>query len=636
MRRVLPLNGDQNSRIEIILGVIRNLLDDIAALVESSPTLRVAHEWGSRKIRREVDRDFDYVRSRTTHEGLEFLTISLPRLGKWYDGVISGQSGEMVEGFKPHHTHSQGDDTITCPLFTRMLSYVLHDLSGSALEKARVIRAYRSLFYLVYKMETPLTDEAQKAALQKWRQNETELEEHSFPSYYDKDLVIAREIIADIIKPSLEEKIFRDLTPKHGPGAVAGGENNVDKWVNAHYIKSLHSVYPRYDLYFGWRSEGRVSPTMAAEIIAFVKRSSEQRAISRLLFVPKDSRGPRTISCEPKELMFVQQGVAMNLMKVLHFSSHGRINFVDQSINGRLALTSSQDGEFATIDLQDASDRVSTRLVELMFPEWSHRYLRALRSEATLLPDGTLFEGHQKYAPMGSALCFPVESLVFWALAVAAGVESGMTAADAKASTYVYGDDIIIRPQVFEPLVRIFTKFALKVNVDKSYVEGPFRESCGVDAWNGFIITPFKIKKDICRRSLDGPLAAAVCEYASTCFALDYRETGEYFYTLVNKHFPGVPKVAQKLGILSIVDELGAPPLKEQVPTGWSARYCCAWVKGWVLSTPKEPLALDGLSRLLRAYYGDWEEHDPSQVVVPRATKIRKRKTLVEGYGVVI
>jgi len=628
-------NGSQNSRIEILLGVIRNLLDDIANLIESSATLRVNNILN---VRRECVRDFEYILSRANHEGLSFLTCSMPRLGKWYDSILSriekendSDTGEYVIpcGFKPHCNVKREDlfGDFSCPVFCRMLAYVIHDTRSSLRDRARIIRAYRTLFYLYYKLEIPLTEEQLKTALQVWKDNESDLASLQLPDYYHEDLCRARELIAYVLGDA--RKAFTDFTPRHGPGAVAGGEDNIAKWDSANYIPSLHRVYPRYDVYFGFRSGGRISSAMCGEIISFVKRSREQRAISRLLFVPKDSRGPRTISCEPKELMFLQQGVSRNLMRNLHAFSHGRINFVDQDVNGMLALTSSETGQFATIDLKDASDRVTTDLVLALFPEEAHRYLLALRSESTLLPDGSLFEGHRKYAPMGSALCFPIESAVFWALAVVAGIRSGMSAPDAIASTYVYGDDIIIRPQVFTPLCELFTRCGLLVNKSKSYVDGPFRESCGVDAWNGKLITPFKIKKDISRRSPDGNLAAAICEYCSTCYSLDYRATGDYLLNLVNAAYPGILVHDTQIGGLSVVDPCRPINLSDY-KHGFDRRLCRVWVEGWVLTSPKEPVSLDGLSRLLRAYYGSWEEHDPSVVAVLRSAKIRKRKILVE------
>lgn len=634
-------HGNHNSRIEILLGVIRNLLDDIANLIEDSQVFR---GMVYRNVKIEIDRDYRYIASRVQHEGLPFLTVTLPRLGKWYDSILADHNEEIPDGFKPHHSLQafSADKKLkvvlqpemTCPLFCRTLMYVIHASRIQPLEYAGlvypIIRAYRSLFYLFYKLEVPLGDALLSAALEKWRANEKEIQNFEFPAYYDDDLIITREILEIFFRRDKDiddEHVFKQINPCHGPGAVAGGERDDEKWQDAVYIPSLHSVYPYYDLYYGFRSEGRISQALAGEIIRFQKKRRVGEAISRLLFVPKDSRGPRTISCEPKELMFIQQGVCKNLMKVLHERSRGRINFVDQSINGNLALASSLSGEFATVDLQDASDRVTTKLVRLLFPEWTLKYLIGLRSTKTLLPNGEEYL-HYKYAPMGSAVCFPIESAIFWALAVTAGYQSGLSAADAMASTYVYGDDIIIRPEAFEYFTQLLSSLALKVNVGKSYVDGPFRESCGVDAWKGYNITPFKIKKDISRRSPNGPLATAICEYSSKCFALDLRKTGEYLFNLVDSVYPGVIRYYKgPYGCLSVVDPLA---FDFNVETSWSTKTYTMQAKGWVLYVPNKPSHLLGLERLLKNHYGNWEEYDPATVANPRVAKIRKRNISVE------
>lgn len=624
-------HGDHNSRIEIFLGVIRNLLDDIATLIESSPALR--DSMSHLNPRRETQRDMCYIESRVRHEGIEFLTVALPKLGKWYDDRLAAREGVMIEGFKPSFSFSGFPGMHTCPLFVRMYAYTICAESVTLQERAAVITAYRSLLFLLYKLEVPITDELQEEALKSWKSNEQELEDFLVPEYYDRLVIEVRQLIADLFFEcgrDQETRIFRDLRPRHGPGAVAGGENNEEKWETINLIPSLHSVYPRYDLYFGVRSSGRISPPIAGEIISMVKKSRVTESVSRLLFVPKDSRGPRVISCEPKELMFVQQGVGRNLMQVLHQNSGGRINFVDQSINGQLALRASKDNSFATIDLKDASDRVATWHITHLFPHWAQKYMFALRSEKTLLPNGDLVS-HRKYAPMGSALCFPVESLIFWSIAVCAGITAGMSREEAIADTYVYGDDIIIRPSVYEEFLEYCRHFGIKVNESKSFVSGPFRESCGVDAWMGMNVTPFRIKKDISHRSPDGRLATAICKYSSRCFARDFRKTGEYLFKLVDRHYPGVLVHDAPLACLSVVDPLNPIDLSDY-RTGWDPRACYGWVQGWVLTTPNEPSHLSGLSRLLKNLYGDWGEHDPSRVALLNRAKIRKRKVLVERW----
>jgi hypothetical protein len=620
------MSGVQNSRIETLLGVIRNLLDDIQNVIGDRKVFR----WDTSEYLvltpKEFERDFRYISRRAGSEGIHFLTVELPRLGKWYDEVLAQRAQYTPMGFKPYWISENWN---TVPRFCRTLWYVIHEPVWSSVDKARVIQLYRSLFFCFYKLEMPLSDEDLSSALNKWLETERFLDEFQFPDYFDSDLTLTREVICDVFDGQTDA-LFRDIRMKHGPGAVAGGEDNQGKWETINKIPTLHCRYPRYDMYLGWRSGGRISPEMLEEILSVTKRSVETEAVSRLLFVPKDSRGPRTISCEPKELMFAQQGVAQNLMELFHHRTAGRINFIDQTINGNLAKLSSVSQEFATVDLKDASDRVSTALVERVFPDWVLPWLHALRSTSTLLPDGTVFRNHRKFAPMGSAICFPIESLLFWAIAVVACRKTGCSYAEAMRRVYVYGDDIIIPVHAVDELVSLMAKFALEVNLSKTYARGPFRESCGVDAWNGHLVTPLRVKKDICRRPLDAALAVAICEYSSSCFTkFDARKTGEYFYNLVNSQYDGVIRHLRPLGCLSVVDPHAHCFDDTSLKWSWNRSLCRSQIYTWVVSEGKQSCRLTGLPRLLRSYYGNWELHNPSQVVDPRSAKIRKRKFLV-------
>jgi hypothetical protein len=81
-----------------------------------------------------------------------------------------------------------------------------------------------------------------------------------------------------------------------------------------------------------------------------------------------------------------------------------------------MAKEGSVSGEIATIDLSDASDRVSLALVEELFgfnPGFL-RFLKLSRSPFAQLPGGELVLLN-KFASMGSALTFPVEAMVFTA-----------------------------------------------------------------------------------------------------------------------------------------------------------------------------------------------------------------------------
>lgn len=50
----------------------------------------------------DLQRDIDYVKRRSSAEGLEFFTVQLPNLGDWFDDWLYGGRLERVEGFKPY------------------------------------------------------------------------------------------------------------------------------------------------------------------------------------------------------------------------------------------------------------------------------------------------------------------------------------------------------------------------------------------------------------------------------------------------------------------------------------------------------------------------------------------------------
>ena len=106
----------------------------------------------------------------------------------------------------------------------------------------------------------------------------------------------------------------------------------------------------------------------------------------------------------------------------------------------------------------------------------------------------------RKFASMGSAMCFPIEAMVFLAIAVLVMHKVDGRAPTPKSCKFyarkckVFGDDIIIPNHYAPSTVLGLTYFGLKVNEAKSFFKGKFRESCGVDAYDGYNITPVYIR----------------------------------------------------------------------------------------------------------------------------------------------
>jgi len=168
----------------------------------------------------------------------------------------------------------------------------------------------------------------------------------------------------------------------------------------------------------------------------------------------------------------------------------GQVNFVDQTVNQKLTFRS----YVATLDLKDASDRISLDLVIDVFPQNLVRKLIACRSAQYVLPSGKVGD-MQKFAPMGSAVCFPIMALVAYATVCSAIYLAGGPLPRRNKDVFVYGDDIICPNEYAHIAISALESVGLCVNVQKSYINSRFRESCGQDTLDQSTVTPLRSKK---------------------------------------------------------------------------------------------------------------------------------------------
>jgi hypothetical protein len=345
----------------------------------------------------ELSRDQLTLKSRVHAEGLSFLTKALPALGKDLDSYLSTGKPPTWKGF-----------SLTKDGVPKFLQDVFR-LVYPTVKSVQALKALRQFLYLWYKLEQPFDDHQITEHSKAFR-----IVDESLPleiTREDPVLDYATLLIAEVLSTFEKEKIL----PRHGPGSVAEGIKHVDKMDNLQIIETAEKEFPFYE----W-----CVPSLSAVCDLYHKYSSQGSkpfGTAKVLFVPKDSRGPRVISCEPVTLQYLQQGIMMQMVLCIEDSplTKGRVNFTDQTVNRRYAYYGSLGGNWATLDMKDASDRVSTALVERLFAK-THvlPLLLATRSQETLLPDGTTVR-LRKFAPMGSAVCFPVEALVFWRLELA-------------------------------------------------------------------------------------------------------------------------------------------------------------------------------------------------------------------------
>ncbi len=233
----------------------------------------------------------------------------------------------------------------------------------------------------------------------------------------------------------------------------------------------LHRVSTRQNL------EGDTYDTIPVDVVD-----------GRIVFVPKSPKTYRTIGVEP----------FLNSMGQLAYGDYisdkllrRGVDLHDQTLNQRLAREGSFTGDLATLDLSSASDTIALRLVEHLLPfDWVWQ-LQKFRTAHVISPWGKRLK-LEKFSSMGNGFTFPLESLIFWALA--SSVDSSVVS--------VYGDDIVVDSSSVDLLMEVLNACGFTVNKSKSYWSGPFRESCGSDYYLGWNIRPVYVKENLTGQDL--------------------------------------------------------------------------------------------------------------------------------------
>ncbi len=225
---------------------------------------------------------------------------------------------------------------------------------------------------------------------------------------------------------------------------------------------------------------------------------------NNLSFVNKNRQVARSICTEPSINMWMQLGMGTILSRRLRqrygidFKGDKGRNIPSQAeVNRRLAKLGSLKDHLVTIDLESASDSLGLRMMDEVFPCSFMRILRRLRSPSSRLPDGS-FVPLGMVSTMGNGFTFPLQTLLFAACCVVVlrylDIPCVSKGSVDDRNMSVFGDDIIIDKRAARLLIHLLRMLGFVVNEDKTFVEGPFRESCGVDYFNGVDVRPVYLK----------------------------------------------------------------------------------------------------------------------------------------------
>lgn len=540
---------------------------------------------------REHALDLRTIVRRFEHEGIEFLTKSLPAYGKAIDLALSDRTRVLNI---PNFQKKKGTEL---PLFMGwLLREVFCDSGveqpsplsmGDTRRRATALSYLRQISYLFYKLEMPYDQQSINRVLRDFVETDTMVGNQSILG--DPRMGNILHYAGGLVGRVLGGVSPLEIIPKHGPGSVATGEKAPMKsYFKRDYVEATR-VYP-LDSHFYFNSS-HVERCLASNGLMVRDERGRLRpwktmeqSTAKVVLVPKDSRGPRLISMEPLEIQWLQQGQCELLVRSIesHWLTKGHVNFANQGINRFLAwlssmpplwrsdselsdttvapemehlfgvggleplpacaVPSSANADLVTLDMKEASDRVSLAHLGLFPRPWIEA-LMATRSSHTVLPNGVTVELN-KFAPMGSAVCFPTEAIIFWAISVAAirydnptfnsRNDSKKLLKDLAERVWVYGDDLIIHREDYPGVKSALEQTGLLLNASKCCLGDLFRESCGFDSYGGFEVTPLRIKQCLRLDHMTGQQLMSYVSYSNEAYRRGYHELANYLQEVIS------------------------------------------------------------------------------------------------------
>lgn len=275
---------------------------------------------------------------------------------------------------------------------------------------------------------------------------------------------------------------------------------------------------------------------------------------SRATTVPKTNKIDRFIAVEPTLNMFFQQGISAVMTQRLE--GVGLSLQRDQEKHRRLAFVGSVTSSYGTIDFSSMSDRLSLAVCHYLLPKEWYSLLFCVRSHRTSLTGRTL--PLHMISTMGNATTFPLETLILYCLANAAcsQVQGREALALTRHDVHVFGDDCILPSWACGEFVRACELVGFKTNDSKTFIDGPFRESCGGDFYHGRDVRPYHLEglsstvkrrhdKEAYLYSVINGVLRMYIKYFGTLTYLYDKTLLQYLFKLLNLHTSDVKFVPE-------------------------------------------------------------------------------------------
>lgn len=542
--------------------------------------------------------DIKTVHGRSNHEGISFFTITLPAFGK--DFQLS-----LDRGLVDHDTFLGFKRRGGLPLFLGGFLDLIFDRSTGVLvddPSIEAILAVRQLTLMYSKILLPCSSKRVKEAMDGYIDCESQVKESSDRLSLEDYSNISRisALLYRSVFSSVDSDIYTEnIVPKHGPGATADKLRGNGKYSCRTWTDRLERVFPCGDYLF----PSALHYSIGYDEVSWLEPEAEIPV--KVISVPKTQRTPRIIAIEPTCQQYCQQAVLESIVRAVENSDVSHfIGFEDQTPNQSLALEGSSSGELATLDLSEASDRVSLLHVRALLSN-NPLMLEAVEACRSLKAD---VPGHgvvplAKFASMGSALTFPMEAMLFLSI-IFLGIEKELSTQftnrsellDFVGKVRVYGDDIIIPVDMVHSVIESLEYFGIRVGLAKSFWTGRFRESCGKEYYDGHDVSIVKVRRAFPTDRRHVQEVISIVSFRNQMYLSGYWETVKWLDSRIRDVIHYFPDVLDSSPVLGRITFLGYKP----------ERLCNylhrPLVKGYVVSSRLPQDNLDGAGALLKFF----------------------------------
>jgi len=537
-------------------------------------------------------RDKLTVSRRCEKEGDAFLRITLPSYAKAFDRALD------VERWDPSlctaFAHRAG-----LPVFLRGFLDLIFTPEGVLRDTpcTESIRAVRQLVTVFGKIEGDCSPRRNRDAIAEYvLADDACLEWDLSPHGHLLDQLqeVASRGIVPFLAQADHKVSLNEIVPAHGPGQTADRLLGNSKYDLQYWPDHLESRFPWID----WavpnhrHAEDWVDEEWGVNPISQPEDDASTPVVpAKLTLVPKTMSKPRVIVMEPTSLQYMQQGIWRAMRDSIE-STTSLIGFTDQESNRLMARHGSIHRDLVTLDLSEASDRVTylqaASVLGVLPNLWEA--LDATRSSEVNLKDGT-GRSINKFASMGSAVCFPVEAVVFLTailLAIRTHHRKTDSAFDLTLSflrnlegrVRVYGDDCIFPVDYLPEVERVFHLLGWKINVSKTFSRGNFRESCGGDYWNGEDVTPVRLTSLIPTALGQIAEVQSLVSFRNRLYMAGYWKTtgfvDQVLHKVLRSTFPIVKDTSPALGRVSASFEpqgLGTDRYQRSLTKAYTVKY---------------------------------------------------------------